>query len=84
MLSPLAACYLLPGTSFSFFRTARKTGVNKEKRIRFFFKLCFGQIYVETLYDTIPVFSPTRIQNGRFSLRRHVRHRLLTSEVGII
>ena len=31
----------------------------------------------------IPIFFPTRIQNARFSLRHHVRHRLLSSEVGI-
>ena len=32
----------------------------------------------------IPVFSPTHIRNVRFSLRRHVRHRLLTSQVGMV
>ena len=34
--------------------------------------------------NNIPVFSPTHIQKARFSLRRRVRHRLLTSPVGTV
>ena len=33
--------------------------------------------------NTYSSFSPTRIQNSYFSRRRHVRHSLLTSQVGI-
>ena len=34
--------------------------------------------------NTYSGFSPTRIQNARFPLSRHVRHRLLTSQVGMV